>query len=45
MLILLVHVGISTHAGDAIETWEALLLMQFLAAGNVVFGLGPFNII
>lgn len=42
---LLVHVGNSTHAGDAIETWEAPSLMQFLAAGNVVFGLGPFNII
>lgn len=38
-------VGNFILAGDSIEIRESSLLMQFLAAGDVFFGLGPLNII
>lgn len=45
VLIHFMDVGNFILAGDSIEIRETSLLMQFLAAGDVLFGSGPSNII
>lgn len=44
VLIQFMDVGNFILAGDSIEIKESSLLMQFLAAGDVLFGFGPLNI-
>lgn len=45
VLIQFIDVGNFILAGDSIEIRESSFLMQFLAAGDVLFGFGPLNII